>query len=138
MAEPVNVAAGLTMRSLMLAWVLCGMTEAMAQALPDPTKPPSVIAVPLQGTAAAATSGPVLQSVLLSPLRTEAIISGQRVKLGEKFGESVLIKVAEGEVVLRNGSELQTLKLYPAIDMQAVARPDSKPVRRRQQQGETR
>lgn len=116
MAEPVNGAASLVIRGMLLAWTLIAMPIAHAEVFVDPTRPPASIALPQDGTAQRAFSGPTLQSVMISPGRMEATISGQTVKLGEKFGEAVLEKITESEVVLRNGSDLQTLKLYPGIE----------------------
>jgi MSHA biogenesis protein MshK len=40
------------------------------------------------------------------------------VNLGEKFGDARVVKISESEVVLRNGSNLQTLKLFPGLEKQ--------------------
>ncbi|RBA25744.1 hypothetical protein [Herminiimonas fonticola] len=98
---------------IVLAGSLTWLPSAWAQQLRDPTQPPSLLMQ--DGTTAGASSGPVLQSVFISPTRKAAIISGQTVKLGEKFNGSTLIKITESEVVLRNGGELQTLKLFAGI-----------------------
>ena len=42
----------------------------------------------------------MLQSVMISPTQKAAIINGVMVKLGEKYGDAVLARVAESEVVL--------------------------------------
>lgn len=94
------------------------MQVARAQALADPTRPPRQLE---QGAAGMAIAGPVLQSILISPGRRLAVISGQTVRLGEQFDGARLIKVTEGEVVLRKGSELQTLKLFPDIQKQMTS-----------------
>jgi MSHA biogenesis protein MshK len=88
------------------------LAPALAQQLPDPTRPPTVIG---QGEEVVSV-GPVLQSVLIAPDRKMAIISGQTVRLGEQFNGAKLVSVSETQVVLRNGSEQQTLKLFPDID----------------------
>ncbi|WP_231949282.1 MSHA biogenesis protein MshK [Herminiimonas arsenitoxidans] len=86
---------------------------ALAQQLQDPTRPPSNLTQP--DALAGAGSGPVLQSVFISPTHKVAIISDHTVKLGEKFNGATLVKITESEVMLRNGSEFQTLKLFPNI-----------------------
>jgi MSHA biogenesis protein MshK len=58
----------------------------------------------------------MLQSVMISPTRKSAIINGVMVKLGEKYGDAVLIRVAENEVVLKSGATQQVLKLHPGVD----------------------
>lgn len=83
-----------------------------SEQLPDPTRPPDQIGyAPSQTT----SSGPVLQSVLISPQRRVAIISGKTVKVGDKFGGAHVMSISESEVVLRNGKEMQTLKLFPDV-----------------------
>jgi len=101
------------------------IASASAQQLLDPTRPPQIIN---QDAGLANIDGPVLQSVLISPGRKMAIINGQQVKLGEQFGGAKLISVSETQVVLRNGSELQTLKLFPDITKRrSSSRMDSNP-----------
>jgi MSHA biogenesis protein MshK len=94
---------------------MCTMIAAMqslyAEELPDPTRPPALLGS--AQLAAPVTAGPVLQSVLISPQRRAAIISGQAVKAGGKYGEYFVFKITESEVVLRRGKEIQTLKLFP-------------------------
>jgi hypothetical protein len=84
----------------------------------DPTRPPVEIAVE-------APAGPVaasrLQSVMISPTRRSAIINGVVVELGGKYGDAVLTRVAEDEVVLGSGASRRVLKLYPAVQKVEVA-----------------
>lgn len=102
--------------SLLLCSCLAA-SAALAEGFVDPTRPPAALDRSLQGSAAATPdSGPVLQSVLIAPGRSEAIISGQTVRLGEKFGDAQVVKITDTEVLLRNGSELQTLRLFPSIE----------------------
>lgn len=109
---------GVLMLSLLAAM------PSLAATLVDPTVPPAVVA----GDASAGDkaqpvpSGPVLQSVLISPTRVVAIINGQTVKVGDKYGEARVVRIAEGEVVLRNGNQLQTLKLFPDIEKLPASR----------------
>jgi MSHA biogenesis protein MshK len=99
--------------SLALAWVVnCLMhVQCFAQNLPDPTKPPAGL---MQAEVGMETSsGPVLQSILISPQRKIAIIDGQTVQLNGKFGNQTLVRITESEVVLKSGRQLQTLSLHP-------------------------
>jgi hypothetical protein len=48
------------------------------------------------------------------------------VELGAKYGDAVLTRVAEDEVVLGSGSSRQVLKLHPGVEKLDVAR--AKPV----------
>ena len=108
----------LTKAMSMLMAMLAG-TCAHAQELADPTRPPASIESARDQDAAAA-SGPVLQSVLISPTRKIATINGQVLKQGDRFGDARVVKISENEVVLRNGREVQTLKLFPQVEKQTV------------------
>jgi len=86
---------------------------ARAQITTDPTRPAIGFAVEVPEGAAA---GNQLQSVMISPTQSAAIINGVRVKLGEKYGDAVLVRVAESEVVLKSGSAQQVLKIHPDVE----------------------
>lgn len=87
---------------------------AQTKALVDPTRPPSVS----EGTSAgeATIQGPRLQSVLISPTRRAAVISGTAVALGGKFGDATLEQVTESAVVLKFADRRETLYLLPGQD----------------------
>ena len=68
----------------------------------------------------------MLQSVMISPTRRAAIINGVMVRQGEKYGDAVLVKVTENEVVLKSGSESQVLKLYPGVEKRVAAQAPAK------------
>lgn len=97
-----------------------------AQVPNDPTRPPPGFdTAPATANEAEGAGAMTLQSVMISPTRKAAIISGVMVKLGEKYGDAVLVRVAENEVVLRSGNEHQVLKLHPGVekrDSAAVAK----------------
>ena len=92
---------------------------ASAQIATDPTRPPTGFAAEAPEGAAA---GNQLQSVMISPTRKAAIINGVTVRLGEKYGDAVLVRVAESEVVLRSGGVQQVLKLHPAVEKVDIVR----------------
>src|SRR5579872_2615905 len=111
---------------LLIGLLLC-CSGAFAQELVDPTRPPAGYS---RGPEGEVTTGPVLQSVLISSARRIAIISGKTVKIGDKFGEAQVVSIAENEVVLRAGKDKQVLKLYPSLykpgpDSRTGASPDS-------------
>jgi len=93
--------------------------NAAPASLPDPTRPPAQLAAPAE---AGPQSGPVLQSVMISPARRLAIISGQTVALGQNYGDFRLVRVTESEAELRHGREVLTLKLFPDLDKQPAGR----------------
>jgi MSHA biogenesis protein MshK len=89
--------------------------SAHAENLPDPTRPPSEFE-PVAAVGATASSGPMLQSVLISPSYKAAIINGETVTLGGMYGSSRVVKISESGVVLNEGGNLQTLKLFPGVE----------------------
>jgi MSHA biogenesis protein MshK len=103
---------------------------AWCQGMNDPTRPPSGIAAG-DPDGAVAAGGPLLQSVLISPAGNAAIINGEMIRVGQKFGDAVLVKVAESEVVLRSGSGTQVLKLHPGVEKRMSAPPTAKAAPRR-------
>jgi hypothetical protein len=105
----------MTPRTARLATLLlCAYCAAVpAQAMKDPTRPPQSLWRPQGGVEEPSPSGPQLQSVMLSPSRRAAIISGKVVNQGERYGDAVVAEVAEDRVVLRRGASTEVLKLYP-------------------------
>jgi MSHA biogenesis protein MshK len=99
---------------------LLALAPAWAQGLVDPTRPPSASPGAPQDDAPA--GAPQLQSVLISPGRRLAIISGNTVALGDAVGDAKVVKITETEVVLRRGDETEVLKLFPGVDKQPVKR----------------
>jgi MSHA biogenesis protein MshK len=93
--------------------------SAWAQIIVDPTRPPTPVVVHAPEGAA---PGNQLQSVMISPTRRAAIINGVVVELGGKYGDAVLMRVAEDEVVLGSGDSRQVLKLHPGVDKIDLAR----------------
>jgi MSHA biogenesis protein MshK len=98
---------------------LISLPAAMAQVLNDPTRPPAGI-YSTDGAAGAVSGGPVLQSVMITPSERSAIIGGERIKLGGKYGEARVIKITENEVILRSANGTETLRMYPDVTMKQV------------------
>lgn len=98
----------------LLMSVLCPLN---AEELPDPTLPPASlaapVAVPADGVAANQPVG--LQSIIISKTRRAAIIGGETVELGGKYGDAKLIEVNEGGVVLRSAQGRQVMTLFPDV-----------------------
>lgn len=88
------------------------------QSLSDPTRPPTAESVAPVSTG----SGSKLQSIKLprggKPL---AIIDGQRVSIGEKFGDAEVLKITESEVVLKGPEGVQTLKMAPDVQKKPLS-----------------
>lgn len=99
----------------------------LAQALPDPTRPPAGFVDPADARgrggqdaageingAAGHEAGLVLQSVLLPRHGTPvAVISGKYLPLGARIEQWELKSVGEREVVLVQGRQRRVLKLTP-------------------------
>lgn len=93
---------------------------AAAEALPDPTRP----AIGAEGgVAAEAPAGPRLQMIKISPAGRSAIIDGQEVTVGSRVGDRRVVRISEGEVVLRGKNESETLKLFADVDKRPLAAP---------------
>jgi len=100
---------------LAFCFALLGPGAVVAQTN-DPTRPPEGLSGTAGPDAGDSGSGVTLQSVMISTSGRAAIINGVMVKQGGKYGDAVLVKVTENEVVLRGGAGTQVLKLYPAVD----------------------
>lgn len=87
----------------------------------DPTQSPGDV---VMAGGAAAPAGPVLQSVMMSSGRKVAVISGQMLRVGEKFGEATLIRVTDHDVSLRNADgSVEVLKMHPAVEKKIRIQP---------------
>jgi hypothetical protein len=96
--------------------VALALAAAPASALEDPTRPPPGFGAGAGGgSRAPAGDQLILQSVIISPAGRSAIINGEHVLLGERFGPGRLVKVSEAEVVLLVGGSRRRLALYPGV-----------------------
>jgi MSHA biogenesis protein MshK len=100
------------MNRVLILLLLCFPGSAFAQrsALVDPTRPPSM-SVESGAKESAAPAGPQLQSVLISPTRRIAVISGSTVVQGGKYGGATVAAITEGSVLLRYADRKETLHL---------------------------
>ena len=113
--------------SLAAALALMLYSASVAAQANDPTRPPAGFdAGVAEGDAADSGGGIMLQSVMISPTGRAAIINGVMVRQGEKYGDAVLVRVTESEVVLKSGSESQVLKLYPGVEKRAAVQSPAK------------
>lgn len=104
------------------ALLLCVVQgAAVAEPLPDPTRP--AIDLSSSGAGGAVDAVPVedvshgLQSIIISSQYRAAIINGETVSLGGKFGDSRLVEVREGSVVLQNAQGRRVLELFPKVNI---------------------
>lgn len=100
------------MKSLFL---VAAFHAASVFAATDPTQPPAGFTGEAAGVEMVDT-GPRLQSVVLPRQgKPTAVISGQTVRLGERYGDSRLVQVSEHEVVLDGPQGRQRLSLTPEV-----------------------
>ena len=106
-----GAAAGLTVLTLTCA--------PCVQALEDPTRPPPSLR---RSIAKSPASDLVLQSVIISEAGSAALINGELIQLGARFGNARLVKVSESAVELLIGNARRTLALFPAVDKRPANR----------------
>ncbi len=100
---------------------------ARAQVLADPTRPPADL---LAGAAVGGTqTSSALQSILLSKGRKIAVINGQSVPLGGRYGNATLVAISSGEVTLKSEQGVEVMKLYPGIGKTAPSSAPGKAVK---------
>jgi MSHA biogenesis protein MshK len=97
--------------------LLCLEQVATAESLPDPTRPAIDLSAGAGGEAQVSTVPKGLQSTIISPQYRAAIINGETVPLGGKSGDSRLVEVREGSVVLQNAQGRRVLELFPRVDI---------------------
>ena len=88
----------------------------------DPTRPPGPAAGVPGGEKSA--QGRMLQSVLIAPGRSLAMIDGELVRVGSRLGDAEVVKIDESGVILRSSGRMETLKLLPVA--KRVASPASR------------
>ncbi len=89
--------------------------------LPDPTRPlggHTVVRTPTPAPVQAAPN--VLQSILISPQRRLAVISGKTVTVGEAVGDAVVTEILPYEVVLQRGGQEIRMRLMSRLNKQTV------------------
>ena len=98
---------------LLVASLLPGVAAGQVP-LADPTRPPAGIE---SGAVPAEVAGSQLQSVLIPKKGTPvAVIGGQTVPLGGRYGDSTLVRISEREAVLEGPGGVERLLLTPAAE----------------------
>jgi MSHA biogenesis protein MshK len=105
---------------LLAAMLLFPLAVSAQKITIDPTRPPVGFGAGATETESDTGGGIRLQSVMISPTHSAAIINGVTVRLGEKYGDAVLVRVAESEVVLRSGGAQQVLKIHPGVEKRDI------------------
>ncbi|MFO1321237.1 MAG: hypothetical protein U1F52_16620 [Burkholderiales bacterium] len=110
------------------------------EALPDPTRPPAAVANHAAGgeKVKAPAEALVLQSVLVSPSRKVAIISGTPLMPGGRIHDHTLIDVTPTGVLLDGPEGRIGLKLFGGDDRRAVKTAHTAPTPRATTRGSPR
>lgn len=116
-------------RLICLVVAMLSPVIAVAEELPDPTRPPVIIALPTIVESGAADNQPAeLRSIIISKTRRAAIIGNETVELGGKHGDARLVEVNEGGVVLKSEQGRQVLTLFPDVKMISRKEAKAKPL----------
>lgn len=107
-------------RMVLLAVALTLGGVAMAETLPDPTRPHGA-GIP-GGEDGPIGSGYRLQSILhREGMRPRALINGEWVEQGKKIGDRRVAKIGKETVILRGPGGKETLGLTPGVSKTPVA-----------------
>jgi len=108
--------------------LLLSFMSSVSWAGADPTRPPDAWLNVLPGEAAADVDHSRLQSVLRPKNgRPLAIIGGQTVALGQRYGDATLIRVNETDVLLQGEDGITRLYLTPQVDKRMLKAGSGKP-----------
>jgi MSHA biogenesis protein MshK len=117
------VAGVMTIRKAVFLLICSLPVAAWAQVLSDPTRPPLEIGdgsvSTVQHAAPAAARG--LLSVIISAERCAAIIDGKTIRLGERYGDAVLVEINAQGVVLQQAQARRTMVLFPGVGVTVTA-----------------
>jgi hypothetical protein len=101
--------------SLVLAG-LVGAGFAHAQ-MPDPTRPGGSQMTTEPGSRASAPVESGVQTVILRRGgKSTAVINGQHVAVGGKFGDKRVLRISESEIVLKGESGREVIKVMPSVE----------------------
>jgi hypothetical protein len=99
------------------AMLLLPSAPLLADDLPDPTRPPASVMSPSDLPVAEPVKPVGLQSVIISKNRSAAIIEGQIIELGGKYGDVRLIEVSDIGVILQGARGKRTMTLFPGVSI---------------------
>ncbi|MEO1767306.1 hypothetical protein [Thiobacter aerophilum] len=104
----------------LMVWLMLVAVPAGAADLPDPTRP----ALAPEGAPAGSLPtafNPRVQMIRLAPGRASALVDGREVTVGSRLGEQRVVRITEGEVVLKGPEGTEVLKLFAEVDKRPVA-----------------
>ena len=106
---------------LTVSWLCLTLPALAIESLPDPTKPAVDIPNASEtGEGVEKNSAPIpkkqgLQSVIISSQHRAAVINGETVALGGKFGDATLVEVRPDSVVLQGVQGRRVMELFPEV-----------------------
>lgn len=83
---------------------------AAADNLPDPTRPAG-----MSRAAARESGGGALQTTIVSPGRSLAVINGRTMSVGDKIGDATIVEIRPYEVVLRSRTGTKVMRMVPPL-----------------------
>jgi hypothetical protein len=89
-----------------------------AESIDDPTRPFYLV----NSHPAREPPGWTLNSVMLAPNYSVAIINGKMVRVGEHIDHAKVLSIAEDRVVLLAGGFPQVLPMFPSVEISAKER----------------
>jgi hypothetical protein len=107
------------MRYGLLSLMLTGLiwTETAQAQVPDPTRPSGNQVAVDAGVGASAPVESGVQTVILRPGgKSAAVINGQYVVVGGKYGDKRVLRITESEIVLKGESGREVIKVMPSVE----------------------
>lgn len=93
-----------------IAVVVAWTQHAGADNLPDPTRPAGMSAAAVRQSGGAA-----LQTTIVSPGRSLAVINGRTVSVGDRIGDATIVEIRPYEVVLRSRTGIKVMRMVPPL-----------------------
>lgn len=103
-----------------VAVLAVGVQQAAADNLPDPTRPAGM------GASSAVSGRSALQTTIVSPGRSLAVINGRTIGVGDTVGDAVVLEIRPYEVVLKSRAGVKVMRMVPPLT-RSVARTASEP-----------
>lgn len=98
---------------VLLLCLVTPLAVAAEQALPDPTRPPTLHSDNLRRLALATPQTFVVSAIKIGEDGRKAIVNDQLVKEGERLGEATVVEIAPGTVVIDYLSQRRNVRLLP-------------------------
>ena len=112
--------SGRTRLFALLGMGLAYAGAAWSQTMREPTRPPVQFLDPADVADEATAPASGLQTIKRTGKRRAALLHGEWVKPGDKFGEAVVEKIDDQSVTLHHpDGRRETIRMYPEVDVQS-------------------